>query len=564
MINDDAFVIVTITFHRIQSFIFAVPRLKAMIGANVLLGETIRQSLVQILDKINWIPDNTVAADITFDVTNDPLRDIELNGRPEYLKDNPQELLKNRGVISRDGGHFTAVFEDRASAEAFIRKAKAEISQNLPGVQFEVDIKPEYKLDHSVYWGDSPIRLPQLQVCQDIGTELVNIQEKNGQREPISTRVEQLGKKAEDFKTGTTSDIIGLLREKLPRLDSDIRIPSDLKTLAGNSGYIAVIHADGNSMGERQKLWANNAKHDNKARNFKTYIDHEIKNEQFFHAMRVAVRASVINALKETFTKEALSEFETLPYHLLMLGGDDLLLITQPQFAFPFVINYSKELKGHKIPYKTKESKPISMGAGIVIASHNVPMFHLYSLAEELASSAKTLFRSQEGNADGLPKERSVVDWALATTSWINGVVETRKQEEYFQSGTKEVCTMARPYFVLNDEGDSEDNFTLEKLWKEAVDVKKKFEESTQSNGPEQLARSQLKRLLSTITTGKINESEEQYQQLPEAIREQLQNLFGKTGEMFWHQETPKRYLTQYKDFIELLELHYLGRQKNR
>jgi hypothetical protein len=42
---------VRIEFQRVQAFLFAVPRLRDMVGANVLLGETIRVTLPEIARK---------------------------------------------------------------------------------------------------------------------------------------------------------------------------------------------------------------------------------------------------------------------------------------------------------------------------------------------------------------------------------------------------------------------------------------------------------------------------------------------------------------------------------
>lgn len=39
---------VHIEFQRVQTWIFAVPRLRAMVGANTLLGETLRVELPQL------------------------------------------------------------------------------------------------------------------------------------------------------------------------------------------------------------------------------------------------------------------------------------------------------------------------------------------------------------------------------------------------------------------------------------------------------------------------------------------------------------------------------------
>ncbi|RKZ90942.1 MAG: hypothetical protein DRR19_08595 [Candidatus Parabeggiatoa sp. nov. 1] len=48
MTTSNSFQVVQIEFLRIQTFLFAVPRLRDMIGANVLLGETMRVKLPRL------------------------------------------------------------------------------------------------------------------------------------------------------------------------------------------------------------------------------------------------------------------------------------------------------------------------------------------------------------------------------------------------------------------------------------------------------------------------------------------------------------------------------------
>ena len=563
--------VVKITFQRIQQFLFAVPRLKAMIGANALLGETIRNELVNLAKDndalaLQW-PNGQV------ETGDDPLSDENID---QQYRDIPQELYEN-GITSRDGGHFHVVFNAKQAAKAFLVQAQALIQGQLPGVRMSAHIQEmgnESELwNQPSAWGEQNSRLPYFQICQDTGDRLANKYRKQETPPYISSLVTQLESKADDFYTNDTTEIIGLLRKvgKLPSLDDNHRIPKDLSDLAGADGYIAVIHADGNGMGVRRKLYAGSSESE-EGEDLEKFIRREATNEKFFHAMRVAVRRAVVDALNSTFTPEVLENSYKLPYQLLMLGGDDLLLVTRPEHAFPFVIEYAKALKAHQIPYEGEGTKPISIGAGIAIASHKLPFHRLYELAEQLAGSAKKLYRAQGAeNGEKTPPERSVVDWMVSTGSWLDDVEQSRKTHDLSTDGR--YCISAKPYFILpadiGESGDdkSKDSFCLETLWKKAKKLVGVYAEDEAQTGDERdkVARSRMKRILHdvqrTVSTDKEykEKSDDLYKKeggLPEDI---TQGLFPKDS--LWHQ-IGQGWLTQYRDFMELVEIHYLGRKK--
>ncbi len=558
--------VVKITFQRIQQFLFAVPRLKAMIGANALLGETIRNELVSLAQKNN-VKQLTCPADLSL-VPDDPLSAQGIDG--EY-RDKPENLYE-QGITSRDGGHFHAVFEDENRAKAFLAQAQALIQRNLPGVMMSATT--QVLGSKSEFWnqpgtlGEQHTRLPYFQICQDTGNRLANHYRENESPPYISSLVTKLERKADDFYRNKTTEIIGLLRKahKLPSLDEKERIPKDLSELAGADGYIAVIHADGNGMGMRRKIYAGSSEPE-EGEDLENFIKREAANERFFHAMRVAVRGAVVKALSQTFTPEVLESSHKLPYQLLMLGGDDLLLVTRPEHAFPFIIEYAKALKAHQVPYKEGETRPISIGAGIAIASHKLPFHRLYELAEQLAGSAKKLYRVQGADNGGeTPPERSVVDWMVSTGSWLDDVELARKAHDV--SEDKRYCISAKPYFILPaGDGDSEDSFCLKTLWKKANDLLGIYTEEESQAGDERdkVARSRMKHILHdvqrAVTGGKAfkEKSDELYTKeggLPEDI---TNDLFSRDS--LWR-KIQGGWLTQYRDFMELVEIHYLGRKK--
>ena len=558
--------VVKITFQRIQQFLFAVPRLKAMIGANALLGETIRNELVDLAKEngaqsLDW-PNGQMNTE------HDPLSDRNIDGQ---YRDNPQELY-NSGITSRDGGHFHAVFNNKASAQAFLVQAQALIQGRLPGVRMSAHIqelgKQSELWNQPGAWGEQNPRLPYFQICQDTGDRLANKYRENETPPYVSSLVTQLESKADDFYQDKTTEIIGLLRKagKLPSLDGEPRIPKDLSELAGADGYIAVIHADGNGMGARRKLYAGSSEPE-EGEDLENFIQREATNERFFHAMRVAVRRAVVDALASTFTPDVLEKSYKLPYQLLMLGGDDLLLVTRPEHAFPFIIEYARALKDLQVPYQGEDTRPISIGAGIAIASHKLPFHRLYELAEQLAGSAKKLYRAQgPDNGSQTPPERSVVDWMVSTGSWLEDVEQARKTQDLSKDGR--YCISAKPYFILPaEDGDSQDSFCLKTLWEKAEQLVGIYAEDEAQAGDERdkVARSRMKHLLHdvqrTVTAGKDfkEKSDELYTKeggLPEDI---IEGLFPEKS--LWH-PIDHGWLTQYRDFMELVEIHYLGRKK--
>lgn len=85
---------VHIEFQRVQSWLFAVPRLRAMVGANALLGETLRVELPKLARETGrgWMLASNNEAYPCAD-GSDPLKD----------HDNPSADAKD-GILSRDSG----------------------------------------------------------------------------------------------------------------------------------------------------------------------------------------------------------------------------------------------------------------------------------------------------------------------------------------------------------------------------------------------------------------------------------------------------------------------------
>ena len=56
-------------------------------------------------------------------------------------KDDPPCLYR-KGILSRDGGHFIAVFENSDRAEQFAAKARNKLVERCPGLRYQIEILP--------------------------------------------------------------------------------------------------------------------------------------------------------------------------------------------------------------------------------------------------------------------------------------------------------------------------------------------------------------------------------------------------------------------------------------
>lgn len=530
----------TLELKRVQTFIFEVPRLKAMLGANALIGQTMRHELPALLanqgSQLPW------PAEIRLQGTaDDPLDRPETDASD---RDDPAALYQ-RGILARDGGHFIVLFDDESAAERFLEQAEAVLAERLPGVLYEARIDPfpepkelpprQPRDPHETALLD----LPVLQVCQETGQGPASARNNKGywQGESVRYRLEW----GDWFYKGCTQDIIGLLRPTLyPDRAMDWQEPDDLAQLAAG-GYLALIHADGNGIGKRYKSWRDQAKSQNE-------VVKEAHGEAFFHSMRVAVRRAVVTALAKTFTEPG----GVRPYEILMLGGDDLLLACRANRALDFARHYADELTR----YTLADGQPLTVAIGVAIAQKTYPLHRLHELAEELASSAKRLYRALDD-----PDKTSVIDWQVVTQSWFADVAEARRQSERIQyqvNGQVDTLLLTgRPYRVLGAEG-------LDELLRDAqqLDAPRKPDESGDTQDEDKAARSPLRALRAACEQGRLM-AEMAFARLPESVRSRLAWNDG----ALWKptaQGDQTFYLTRALDIIGLREIEHLGKRQDQ
>jgi hypothetical protein len=489
---------VHIELQRVQAWLFAVPRLRAMVGANIQLGEMLRMRLPELArgNDDRWQLKPLTGSYPTAD-TADPLQHY----------DDPSADARD-GILSRDGGHFEAQFE--YGADEFTRAAAELLRRELPGLRFRIWIDHEEWQQSSVYLSNE---LPVLAPCEWTGRGLASkVIQQGREQASVSLDVAQRHEAVQQAEDHQAKDLASLL-EAMTKL-AKLRRPQDLDDLVG-SGYLALIYADGNGVGSSAGT-----------------TDEE--RACFFHRNRVLLRRALQKAIEDVCTGET----GMAPLVLLMLGGDDLLVVCRAEKALPFVVSLCEELA--RIQREGNNGVELTLGVGVVIAGSKIPIYRLHDVAEQLASSAKRRFRGLKDNGD---KAQSVVDWAVYTTSWVDDPEEIRRRDWVCGTAGDRRVLSQRPVDVLGD-----GLHTLQGLLKGAEKLQ---------NAP----RSQLRYLVDQLPRGRVL-AELAFEELSKEASEKLSQAGVK--EVWQSLSNGGPWITPLLDLVEIMEIERLGSRNEK
>jgi hypothetical protein len=207
----------------------------------------------------------------------------------------------------------------------------------------------------------------------------------------------------------------------------------ELDELADRQGYLGVIYADGNRMGDRL---------------LQLHYPKELKD--FSHTVDGGTRTAITEVLLARYaTRETRGNFPVL---VPLCGGDDLVVIAPGQDALRIAIDYLKGFQDYAqqhLPAAVAQrigSKDLSACAGVVIAKDHTPLAALVDLAHALCQSAKARSYVFARPAPGTPsKEVPCLDFQVITTPSWKDLREIRATEYRLDERTR---LTARPYTV--------------------------------------------------------------------------------------------------------------------
>ncbi|MGC8650907.1 MAG: Cas10/Cmr2 second palm domain-containing protein [Hydrogenobaculum sp.] len=315
----------------------------------------------------------------------------------------------------KGGGNALLLFKDSEKAKEFIKKYSKVVMEYFPGVVLAFGMIEDFDESNTQ---DSLKRLHyNLKENRSKYLPIVNINKWG-----ITRDCPESYESAEVYNSDDENFISKVVKAKLKAFEigkgyfdsyleeyKDYIFPSELSkcTLMGNdkgddtsNPYIALVHIDGNKMGERFRACKS--------------ID-ELKrlSESVEETTRQSFK-SIVERVIDLHKKGQISLRQEngkylMPLRPIILGGDDITFVCDAKLGLElakyFIDTFSKG--------RVSDGKPLNACGGVFIVKAKYPFFKSYTVAEELTSEAKKVSREKEGSyiSFAIAKSGFTGDW---------------------------------------------------------------------------------------------------------------------------------------------------------
>jgi len=237
-----------------------------------------------------------------------------------------------------------------------------------------------------------------------------------------------------------------------------------------------------------------------------------------------------------------------IPFEFVVMGGDDLIMITPAEKAIPIALEMLEKFEGKTSDIAKKiDQEKFTLSAGIVIAHSKYPISSFTQRGHELLESAKKLNKDKWYRPEKKSEREdiSTIDYLVITTPSTNTVDIIREKDLVYTKGESTYKLTQRP-------------FTLQKALLITKTVK-----AIKNSG---LSRSRLYSISDSLLKGKnqsisnilslitrLKEDEKEIEQLVQKMRKET--LFYQDNMLFpWNSLGGYTYDTPFSDILEIYD----------
>ncbi|MEG1731951.1 MAG: hypothetical protein RR252_02255 [Longicatena sp.] len=423
----------------IQSYIFRTNTMKEIIGASQLVDGKIMELFKAVVDKEEH--------PLTFDFD---------------WKNNKNNFIQTQNdieVIYEGGGNIIAYFKDQEIMNSINRKLSLALFKNMSGLSLavaSVEMTDNYEKDRNKLMramdkikamnsmispmGNLPITmqdpmtgLPLCKNTRELGHQLAPRKISLESFQKLEKYFYEVSKESKENRKKYALEFDDMVKEK------------------GEDSYIAVVHIDGNSMGNRIKNILENTVDYGKAVSKMRNISSSI-----YKTFDVDGLNAIDDKLDELVNNNILKlNNGRYPYRKIISAGDDITFVFRADLALTLVEAYiHKVQQGYmyiETEDKDKDKYKCSCCAGITLMHSHFPFSVAYEYAEACCGSAKQVAKANKINN----KVGNYVDFQVVYSGLLTNVEELRKRN--YTNGKYTLCK--RPYDIdnLNSECKLED-----------------------------------------------------------------------------------------------------------
>lgn len=294
--------------------------------------------------------------------------------------------------IVRAAGNIKYVFDDVEKCRKAVREFPKKVQSVAPGItisQAVVELK-ERNFDEAVDELENKLRIQRNRPMRSCTWGILGV------RRSRKTGLPAVEKVGDDYLDDAT------LKKRKDRENATVRvcekafgvasgtldksgIAFDIEEITTLNDWIAIIHADGNGLGQ--------------------VIQNVGKNKEelsiFSKKLDKLTRQTAVKAYEDTMKKDVFSYFNRrIPVRPIVLSGDDLTVIIRGDLALTYAesfLRHFEEVTAQAMPGIVEHGKGLTACAGIAFIKSSYPFYYGYELAEALCVRAKK--RAKEINS---------------------------------------------------------------------------------------------------------------------------------------------------------------------
>ncbi|KAA5805723.1 Cas10/Cmr2 second palm domain-containing protein [Thermoanaerobacterium thermosaccharolyticum] len=402
----------------IQEYIFSSNKLKENIGASYIVDKIYEYVLEEALK-------------MTF---NKKINMKEWKNTPNVVKINAPNEEFEIGYIG--GGNALILFKDSDKAKSLIQNFSKLLLKKTPG------LKTAFGVMHDFDLGDFKGSMKRLRenLRENKNKYFTNVTllkygftldcpRTNESAEQFEEqcidpeKFQDANKQEKDRKfissvSGSKLKISDQARDEIVRKIKDIlkdkyTLTNDVEKLGQTEGkdYIAIVHIDGNKMGEKFANCTNLTEYRNLSIKVK-----EVTETAFKNMIEILINQIENNKIFDPengeFKLQKEGDKTILPVRPIILGGDDITFISDGRLGIFLAEIFIKEFTKH-----STNNESLSACGGVSIVKTKYPFYRAYMLAEDLTDRAKQASRKENG---------SYIDFFISSSGWsgsLEGII---------------------------------------------------------------------------------------------------------------------------------------------
>lgn len=416
----------------IQNFIFQTNKLRDIVGASELVEEISTKKFYELLSGQKDVDSKTASLELKKD--DNCIQHTA--GKIKYIFDTKEDCEK----IVREFPKIIFEFALGVAVSQAVVKMDERFSEFKDAIN---ELEKRLRIQRNRPMRSATLGLMGTGRSRQTGLPVVYVEDKNTHLDAGTFAKLQYVWETKDGKRIAKRHTTRNLCQKAFYDDvKDDQIAYDIEEITQNNDWIAVIHADGNGLGQVvQKVGENKD---------------EFK--KFSELLDKATASSAQKAYQDIKEKYKLKDEEMIPIRPIVLGGDDLTVVCRAdialEYATIFVRNFEQNtmellgsiLKDHKV-FENESDKRLTACAGIAYIKSSFPFYYGYELAETLCSLAKKDAKDKKEIRDGKELPKSCLMFHKVQDSFTEEWSAIAKRE---LSPQPNISFEYGPYYVSN------------------------------------------------------------------------------------------------------------------